>query len=171
MKLVLQRRGSFRCHWASTGSVCGVNVEPTPTYEYLCKIETGVVLDKNGFIIDQLDIDKYFKTKYSEGMDLGQRIKLFPPKSCELIALDAVTDIKRLVETHMMKTTGASHLFKIAVTVRFGQDAQMTAEWTPEKSKLKKRKQLRRTEIVDWGRLPAHMRSIDYNSDWRSDRP
>lgn len=142
MKLTMKRNGEFTCHWINADGMCGVGTELNPRYRYECNIETGDILDKNDFIIDQLDVDRYFQQKYGKQFGVvvqpewDNRFGTFNytkhrARSCERIALDAVTDIKNMVETHMLSHSGMSVVYRIAVTISFGDQATMTAEWVP----------------------------------------
>lgn len=127
MKLKMIRRGRFECHWRTTENMCGITSSNTPSYNYVCEIECGPVLDQHGFMIDQLDVDKYFQTKWSAraGGYTGH-IAL----SCEKMALACVDDVKYLVEAHMMKAAGFSEIHRLSVTISFNETAAMTAEWS-----------------------------------------
>jgi len=145
MKLTMNRRGNFRCNWSSADNKCGTGTELTPAYAYHCHIETADILDQHGFIIDQLEIDKYFQTKYYGNQPAW---KTTPAQSCEKIALNAVNDIKRMIENHMLSNHGMSVIYRIAVTISLSDQsspAQMTAEWLPEATKpianVKRRRQ------------------------------
>ena len=61
MKLILNRNGKFGYRWLSTDNMCGTIMTTEPVYNYACHIETADILDKHGFIMDQLDVDKYFQ--------------------------------------------------------------------------------------------------------------
>lgn len=126
MKLTMKRHGSFRCRWTSTNGKCGIGTDTTPIYTYACHIETADILDQNGFIYDQLQIDEYFQKKYNDG-------NYRPALSCEKLAVNAVNDIKYMIESHMLKNSGLSVIYKIAVTIGVDNgNASMTAEWVPE---------------------------------------
>jgi hypothetical protein len=127
MKLTMNRRGEFRCYWNNTHNKCGTGVQTAPIYSYNCHIETADILDPHGFVFDQLKIDEYFAKKYTGFQDA---------KSCERIAVTACQDIKQMIENHMLGHNGMSVIYRIAVTISVGDGpAQMTAEWTPGKSK------------------------------------
>jgi len=136
MKLIMKRVGKFECSWRNAENKCGVGEDLNPWYSYQCYIEADSrILDAHGFIIDQLDVDKYFQDKYKFARNaLGYPSFQPAAKSCEQIALASVRDIKQMVENHMHKTLGWSKLYCIRVTigVLFNETATLTAEWTPE---------------------------------------
>ena len=144
-KLIMRRSGTFLCRWNSTDGKCGTRDHLTPVYHYECVIEALPVLDQNGFLMDQLDIDKYFQNRY-----YGDQVPTYslhnptgtpshPPRSCEQIALNAINDITYLLRGHLNKTHGAMDVGSIVKSVRVSvgvdQQAVMTAEWTPDKSR------------------------------------
>lgn len=132
MKLTMKRKGSFRCDWTNTHNKCGIGTDTNPVYQYDCLIETADILDEQGFVFDQLEIDTYFQQKYAgRSLISGYANKTsHPAKSCEIIALDAVRDVKRMIENHMLGHSGMSLIYRIAVTISFGDQAMLTAEWT-----------------------------------------
>ena len=120
MKLVLKRAGTFKCNWRSGDNVCGHGVSGIQKYSYSCEIVSdNNSLDEHGFIVDQLDVDKTFQTMFHP--DPHQ------PKSCELMALEFVAQIKYL----------ARRITPTRVTVSVGPipppgavgEASITAEW------------------------------------------
>jgi hypothetical protein len=123
MKLKMVRKGTFQCYWKSTENMCGLSGSQAPSYNYVCEIECGPVLDKHGFLVDQLDVDKYFQEKYRKGFPQ-------PARSCERTAMECLNDVKYMVETHMMKSWGYSDIRRIAVTIFVNEVAAMTAEWS-----------------------------------------
>ena len=116
------RRGTFRANWNTTENMCGITLSTNPTYNYICEIECGTVLDQHGFMIDQLDIDRYFRKKF----ETFNGVKAL---SCERMAIICCEDVKYMVESHMMKATGGSEIHRIAVTIFFNETTAMTAEW------------------------------------------
>lgn len=127
MKLTMNRKGEFHCNWRSADNKCGVGPGTNPKYTYHCHIETADILDGHGFVFDQLKIDDYFKQKYYKYQDA---------KSCERIALDACSDVKRMIENHMLSHNGMSVIYRISVTIGTGDGpATMTAEWVPDAAK------------------------------------
>jgi hypothetical protein len=126
IKLKMVRRGSFKANWYNTQNMCGVTESKNPTYHYVCEIECGTVLDAQGFMIDQLDVDRFFQVRFaaSQRSPMGQMAL-----SCERMAIACCEDVKYMVESHMMQSTGASEVHRIAVTISFNDTAAMTAEW------------------------------------------
>jgi hypothetical protein len=125
MKLTMDRKGKFQCNWLTTHRKCGAGADTKPIYEYRCIVETADILDSNGFIYDQLEIDTYFKNRYKRKQKA---------LSCEYLAINAVMNVKRLIQSHLEKSgAGKSAIHRIAVTISLEDGpAQMTAEWTPE---------------------------------------
>lgn len=139
MKLILNRKGEFPCHWLSTDNMCGTINTTEPIYSYDCRIETADILDSHGFIMDQLMVDDYFQKRYTHTPEERRGIRSrqrHHAVSCEQIAINGVNEIKRMLEDHMLKETGISVIYKIAVTISFGpKHASITAEWTPDVDK------------------------------------
>lgn len=136
MKLILNRKGEFPCHWLSTDNMCGTINTTEPIYSYDCRIETADILDKQGFIMDQLMVDDYFQKRYTHSEGRYRQRQRHNAVSCEQIAINGVNEIKRMLEDHMLKETGISVIYKIAVTISFGpKHASITAEWTPDVDK------------------------------------
>lgn len=121
MNLCLKRKGNFLADWQSTKGMCGTPRFDTDTYvqyNYECIIEADhSELDSNGFLIDQLEVNKYFEVKYKT------RKKA---QSCERIAIEAVKEIADLLYAN-----GHRKVNRIAVTVApTGVElASMTCEW------------------------------------------
>lgn len=126
IKLKMVRRGNFKANWTTSENMCGVTVSPNPTYNYVCEIECGTILDEHGFMIDQLDVDRYFQVKFAASHQQPSGVKAL---SCERMAIICCSDVKYMVESHMMKATGGSEIHRIAVTIFFNETAAMTAEW------------------------------------------
>jgi hypothetical protein len=89
VRITLKRSGTFKCHWSNYENRCGTDREPIQEYKYECEIETTDALDEHGFVLDQLDVNNTMQ-------------KLFFPnphvaRSCELIALHAVSVLRSLV--------------------------------------------------------------------------
>lgn len=133
IKLKMVRRGSFRANWSTHENMCGIALSSNPTYNYVCEIECGTVLDKHGFMIDQLDVDSFFQTRYTYSMRKPDGHKA---RSCEVMAIECCEDVKYMVESHMMKATGNSEIHRIAVTIFFNETAAMTAEWKASDEKF-----------------------------------
>lgn len=134
MKLTLNRSGKFPCHWLSTDNMCGTIHTTEPIYSYNCIIETADILDKRGFVMDQLDVNNYFQKRYTQ--DKRGRQTKHAAVSCEQIAINAVNEIKHMLESHFLKNSGISVIYRLAVTISFGPgDASITAEWRPESDK------------------------------------
>lgn len=120
MKIILKRVGTFKCNWRSGDNVCGHGIAGPQEYNYSCEIVSDdEYLDKHGFIVDQLDVDKVFQNMFHP-----QRHE---PKSCEKMALMLVQQIKYL----------ALDSGPVRVTVSVGPipplgvvgEASITAEW------------------------------------------
>ena len=129
MKLIMNRNGEFRCKWSSANGKCGADPVTAATYFYSCEIEASPTLDRNDFLLDQLDIDRYFQGRYPIDHQ---------PRSCERIALNAVNDILRIIGTHMAAEHGASAtdvIYRLKVSIGFDSRAVMTAEWTRPRGK------------------------------------
>jgi hypothetical protein len=126
IKLKMVRRGSFAENGVTTENMCGVTQSSNPTYNYVCEIECGTILDSHGFMIDQLDVDRYFQVKFAASLKNPQGVTGI---SCERMAIVCLEDVKYMVESHMMKSTGGSEIHRIAVTIYFNDTAAMTAEW------------------------------------------
>ena len=143
MKLFMNRNGDFKCNWNSTENMCGTIENLNPIYSYACVIETGDILDTQDFVFDQLNVDKYFQEKYKEAVVHspsyrgGNHItRRHAPRSCERIAIDAVNDIRRMLEKHMLSHADLAVIYRIAVTISFGpKHAAITAEWVPDAAK------------------------------------
>lgn len=136
-KLVMRRNGNFQCHWAHADGKCGADTNLSPKYFYECEIVAIPSLDQHDFLIDQLDIDKYFQTRYTPIDDYETTYKSVP-KSCERIALNAITDISVLLNRHFQANHGSSMeriVTRLRVSIGFNSQAVMTAEWTPEQKK------------------------------------
>lgn len=126
IKLKMVRRGSFRANWSTHENMCGIALSSNPAYNYVCEIECGTVLDKHGFMIDQLDVDRFFQTRYAYSTREPGGHKA---RSCEVMAIECCDEVKYMVESHMMRATGGSEIHRIAVTIFFNDTAAMTAEW------------------------------------------
>src|SRR5579859_7836789 len=126
IKLKMVRRGNFTANWKTTENMCGVTESHNPTYNYVCEIECGTILDEHGFMIDQLDVDRYFQVKFAASRRNPNGVNAL---SCERMAIICCDDVKYMVESHMMKATGGSEVHRIAVTIFFNETAAMTAEW------------------------------------------
>jgi hypothetical protein len=148
MRLVLRRKGTFNANWSDTHTMCGFPEEILGTkilsyrYNYECTIEADSSLDTDGFIIDQLALDRYFQVKYHHRQ---------VAKSCERLALQAVKDVAEL-----LRTKGMTSVFRIAVTISFNDLASMTAEWTKENDSKKRN-------------LPKDFKYIQYDHNLRRD--
>ena len=139
-KLIMRRSGEFQADWAHGGGKCGTETNLQTTYFYDCTVEARPSLDKNDFLIDQLDIDKYFQNRYKSRRPsdqfLGYTIIKHSPRSCERIALNAVNDIALMLNDHFMKHHDSPVgliVTSLKVSIGFNQRAVMTAEWTPDK--------------------------------------
>lgn len=119
LRFSMKRSGSFRANWIDTQNVCGVNPTTRPNYNYHCELETTDKLDDNGFIMDNLLVDKYFQSKYASYWPVM-------PLSCELIAKRAVENLVRMLEDH-----GQTPI-RVAVTVGGSTEAMLTCEWQQE---------------------------------------
>lgn len=149
MNLILKRAGAFHAQWESLDGVCGTAGDSTRNYTYECVIVAdAAVLDANGFIIDQLDVDAYFQNQYSgfksdsskpttnyNGYNTKYASKpiLYKPLSCERIAIGAVNDILKLVKNHGCKVSRLSVSIALASSQVASQVASMTCEWAEEK--------------------------------------
>lgn len=125
MDLQIQRVGRFRVNFKGPNTnQCG---QKNVTRELRYKVEiTGddTVLDQQGFIIDNNDIDRYFQEKY--GVEDG-----FEFQSCENIAQEACKAFRgRLGHRRGLK--------KICVTVSGSDVASLSATWK-RKTKLAQR--------------------------------
>lgn len=145
MNLILKRAGAFHAQWESLDGVCGTAGDSTRNYTYECVIVAdAAVLDANGFIIDQLDVDAYFQNQYSgfksdsskpttnyNGYNTKYASKpiLYKPLSCERIAIGAVNDILKLVKNHGCKVSRLS----VPIALASSPVASMTCEWAEEK--------------------------------------
>jgi len=124
MKFILKRGGQFKCHWSNYDGRCGTDKNPIQTYNFLCQIETSDKLDKNGFIVDQLDVNETFQKLFYPNPH--------PAKSCELIAMHALEAIRTLVYTHSPDI----RIYRVAVSISVPTppgvigEAAITAEWT-----------------------------------------
>lgn len=150
MKLTMNRKGTFTCNWSSIDGKCGIGPSLSPTYTYHCILETGNILDPNGFVFDQLLLDRYFNSKYAY---------IHKPQSCEKIATTACEDIKRMVENHMLNTSGVSAIYRISVTIGLGTDgpASLTAEWVPDAAKqVANVKKVKKPKVKEPGGIRDH---------------
>ena len=124
MKFILKRGGQFKCHWSNYDGRCGTDKNPIQTYNFLCQIETNDHLDKNGFIVDQLDVNETFQKLFYPDAH--------PAKSCELIALTAVHKIYDLILNTSAK---GIKIYRIAVSISVPTppgvigEAAITAVW------------------------------------------
>jgi len=140
MKLIMNRNGDFTCNWSSMDNMCGTIATLNPVYSYSCVIETGDILDKQDFVFDQLNVDKYFQDKYKAAPypphTNSRDVRRHKPRSCERIAIDAVNNIREMLEKHMLGHADMSVIYRIAVTISFGpKHASITAEWRPDAAK------------------------------------
>lgn len=110
--LSLNRRGSFFVRDQSDDSTqCGRTRGQRELF-YEVRIDSiGEDLDQNGFLIDNNAVQSYFELKYS-------KCRVF--KSCEIIALTAIGDLRKLV--------GLSRCHKIRVEIKPGDHAGIVAE-------------------------------------------
>lgn len=153
MKLIMKRNGNFKCNWRSADGKCGADTDLSPMYYYDCHIEAAAdILDSHGFIVDQLEIDRYFQQRYDGTPKNFRQPDVCPdfnhhPQSCERIALNAVVELKQMIEKHLIKETGVARLHKVSVSIGFNNLAVMTAEWTPEKARADGRTSKPRTQV------------------------
>ena len=125
MKLILKRAGVFKANWADGDGACGHGDPGAQEYNFVCEIESDSrYLDKNGFIVDQLEVNNVFQTQfYPEPSN---------PLSCEEMALMFTQTIRYLTESHMRSADAV-----IRITVGVGAipppgvkgEALITAEW------------------------------------------
>lgn len=138
LKFSMKRSGSFRANWIDTHNVCGVNPTTRPVYNYNCELETTDKLDENGFIMDNLLVDKYFQANYASWLPVL-------PLSCELIAKRAVENLVRMLEDHDQNP------IRVAVTVGGSTEAMLTCEWQQEtKRKAGKKVTAERSSLGAW---------------------
>jgi hypothetical protein len=134
VKLIMTREGGFVCHWITPHGKCGTSKDIRSTYFYKCVIEAKPVLDSNGFLFDQLEIDKYFQRRYRD--DPPGSV----PRSCENIAMNAVADITNLLAVRMMEEHGApldKIIERLEVSIGADSQAMMTCVWEPPKKQRK----------------------------------
>lgn len=108
----MQRKGRFIVNFETTLNQCGK--ERQRIYSYNCEIEVGDDLDSHGFIIDNHEIDAYFKRQYAEPQ---------PARSCERIAAIAATDIAGMLQQR------GREVRRVRVTIYGAPAAGLTAEW------------------------------------------
>lgn len=113
MILTLQRQGEFRVGQCGDDTTqCGMRGTRTLHYDVSIR-STERQLNENGFIVDQLEIQRYFDTRY-------QVVPRF--LSCEEIACEATKGLRKLV--------GPRRCNSIKVTIAPGPNAGLTAEWS-----------------------------------------
>jgi hypothetical protein len=124
MRITLRRSGMFKCNWSDFGNRCGTDPQPIQEYRYQCEIETTDVLDEQGFIVDQLDVNNTMQ-------------QLFYPepthaRSCERIAIAAVFSMLKLInERSVAKAYRVTIGVGVVVPKNSKEDALITAEWRP----------------------------------------
>lgn len=118
MKLTLARRGIFRVGECGDDTTqCGLRGTRRLNY-HVSITSTEKQLDRNGFIIDNNEIERYFYEKFA-------RVDRF--LSCEEIACQATMDLRKLV--------GARRCTAVRVTIApDGIPAGLTAEWSAKPS-------------------------------------
>lgn len=107
--LTLTRRGKFIVVTAKNDRhQCGIRGTRKLFYrvELTCP---STILDKNGFMVDQLDIDAMIQKRYS---------KMDKFMSCELLAIDCANAVRKMVKVAR----------RVKVTIGSGKLAFMTAE-------------------------------------------
>lgn len=116
MELLMRRVGQFDVYWTHDNTTqCGQ--AGTERLAYDVRIEANDrCLDENGFIIDNNDIDGYFKRKY-------RRVRKF--ESCEKIAMVACEEIRAML--------GDKPFRSIEVTIAGSKMARLTAKWVRPK--------------------------------------
>lgn len=110
MIYILKRRGFFATRFTTSTNQCGS--EGNQFFHYRCTITTGPKLDKRGFVIDNIDIQRYFEQAYASPQ---------PARSCEQMAKAACYELGR-----KMLAAGVE-LYDISVTILGGPNAQITA--------------------------------------------
>lgn len=112
MIYTLQRHGSFYVHFTGTDNQCGS--ERQTAYQYHCELKVQGELDEHGFVLDNENVQTYFKQTY------GRRQ---PALSCERIAERAVRDI-----LYQLEDSGRDVL-SVSVRIWGSAEASLTAEW------------------------------------------
>jgi hypothetical protein len=111
INLTLTRRGSFRIVSVKNDTTqCGLR----GTRKLFYRVEVtcpSVELDKNGFMVDQLDIHKMITERYA---------KMNKMPSCELLAIDCSQQVWKMVKKPI----------KVCVSMGMSARAFMTAELT-----------------------------------------
>lgn len=110
----MRREGQFLAKWSREETKCGP-AEAQPIYQYACDIVAAPELNDSGFIIDNLEVHRYFLNTYGT--------RPLPAISCERMAAHGVKSIKRMCETEGVT------LISISVSVSGMTGAWLTAEW------------------------------------------
>lgn len=118
MDLSMRRVGQFEVLWSDDDTTqCGPY--GTRTLAYDVRIEaTEKCLDSQGFIIDNNEIDSYFKRRYRE-------VRKF--ESCERIAMVACEELRKMLNGRPIRS--------IEVTIAGSKLARLTAKWVRPKSR------------------------------------
>ena len=108
----MRRLGRFVANFETTQNQCGK--EKARIYNYECEIEVGPNLDQHGFILDNYEVDNYFKRHYSVPQ---------PALSCERIAQIAVNDMVTILQER------GREVHRVRVTISGSRIASLSAEW------------------------------------------
>lgn len=102
--LTVNRTGEFTIAGCTDGPQCGSMVSRNYKYHVAITGESGD-LDREGFIIDNIEIDRYFMDRY-EGKEISAT-------SCENIALVALLHFQNITKGMRVKVTisGSEHSF------------------------------------------------------------
>lgn len=116
IKLSVNRLGEFTCRKATKGAQCGFTGARNYRYE-VSIYGVDKHLTKEGFIIDNLEIEKYFKRKYH-----GKTMKA---QSCELMAAGTV----KYFRSYIQKNTPQVKCLGVRVRIWGSDKSFIEANW------------------------------------------